>query len=406
MNVLYITAARLPTEKAHGVQIVKMCEAFQRQGVEVKLFVPTRRQSQAMKHVPDLWQHYDVETPFRFHYLVTPDFLCFENLFPRKLMRCLYDLQSLLFSVLALLVTGWRRQSLYYSRSLQTIFLLGLTKRFHRKKVFFEAHELHGDYRRTEGIRWLYTAIMRWMLRHVDGLIVITHQLKTLYVELGISTQRILVAPDGIDRKRFSQVFDKIEARQKLGISLDRKVICYTGHLFQWKGVYTLAESTRYLPEECIIYIVGGMESDILPLQRFIAAQGLRNITISGYVPYRDVPVYLSAADVLVLPNTATANISREYTSPLKLFEYMGARRPIVASDLPSFREVLRHQENAYLVRPDSPKHLAEGIIQVLNDQTLSEQMTARAYVEVQEYTWDKRAQTIIAFLKQNMGYV
>lgn len=79
----------------------------------------------------------------------------------------------------------------------------------------------------------------------------------------------------------------------------------------------------------------------------------------------------------------------------------MGARRPVVASDLPSIREVLRHKENAYLVRPDNPKMLADGILRVMNDKALSQHITKTAYTEVQEYTWDKRAAKILTFLKQ-----
>ena len=64
-------------------------------------------------------------------------------------------------------------------------------------------------------------------------------------------------------------------------------------------------------------------------------------VTFTGLMPPAEVAARLREADVLVLPNPASA-ISSEFTSPLKLFEYMASGRPIVASDLPSLREVLR----------------------------------------------------------------
>jgi glycosyltransferase involved in cell wall biosynthesis len=73
-----------------------------------------------------------------------------------------------------------------------------------------------------------------------------------------------------------------------------------------------------------------------------------------------------------------------------------------VASDLPSLREMLRHKKNAYFVQPDNPKMLADGILHVMQDRTLSERMTETAYAEVQEYTWDKRAAKIVGFFKQH----
>jgi glycosyltransferase involved in cell wall biosynthesis len=393
MKLLYITNARIPTEKAHGLQILKMCEAFQRQGIHVKLMVPFRMQSPEMKQVQNIWDHYDIETRFTIKRLLVPDFVKIGDKLPAFFMMLLYYIQCFIFSTVAIILTFFERNTCYYSRDLQTIFLLCLTKSLHRKKIYFEAHELHGTVHPA-------SYLMRWMLCHIDGLIVITHRLKALYTSMGMPAQDVLVVPDGIDAKRLFLSLDKSESRQKLQISLDTKIICYTGHLFQWKGIYTLTGSVRYLPEDCLIYIVGGRKPDIISLQRFITEQHLSNIVMTGYVPYTDVPLFLGAADVLVLPNSAEVRISREYTSPLKLFEYMGARRPIVASDLPSLREILRHKENAYLVQPDNPKMLADGILHVIQDKTLSERMMETAYAEVQEYTWDRRATKVIEFFK------
>lgn len=395
MKLFYITNARIPTEKAHGLQIIKMCEAFQQQGLHVELIVPFRMQSPAMKRVSNIWEYYQVDTPFAIRHLWGLDFVRLTGKIPESLMMCLYYLQAFIFSLFAFVLTIFKPNSIYYSRDLQTIFLFCLTKWIHRKKVYFEAHEFHGDPNRSK--RWFH--IMRWMLRRLDGIIVITHQLKTLYVNMGGRAKDIWVAPDGVDKKRLLVRFDKAEARKKLHIPLDRKIICYTGHLFVWKGVYALAESVRYLPEDYVMYIVGGMESDITMLQGFVSERQLQNIIIPGQVPYHDVPMYLAAADVLVLPNTATAKISREYTSPLKLFEYMGARRPIVASDLPSLREILQHKKHAYLVPPDNPEALAEGLVAVIHDRRLSQMITEAAYQEVQAYTWDVRAKNIVQFI-------
>ena len=70
---------------------------------------------------------------------------------------------------------------------------------------------------------------------------------------------------------------------------------------------------------------------------------------------------------MLVLPNPASA-ISSRFTSPLKLFEYMAAGRPIVASDLPALREVLTPDADAVLVAPGNAGALAAGIRRVVTD--------------------------------------
>jgi len=392
MRIFYAANARIPTEKAHGLQIVKMCEAFAKQETEVELIVPFRRQSAAMRNVESLWEYYDVTTPFLITRLPTPDFISLERILPARMVLLLYMLQSLAFGIMAAIVSA-KRSGVYYTRDWYVLFALIISKLWHGKPIFFEAHEMHGT---------SHAKLFAWLLRRVDGLIVITQALKTYYQQFGVTAERIIVAADGIDQRRFTHHISKETARKQLGMPSEPKIVCYTGHLFRWKGVYTLAEAMRHLSEDYILYIIGGMAEDRLTLQQFIAEQQLPRITLVEHVPYHAVPAYLAAADVLVLPNSAAQTISRDCTSPLKLFEYMAAQRPIVASDLPSLREVLTHERNAYLVTPDQPQALAEGIRRVMMDQAFSARLANAAYADAQSYTWDQRASTILTHIDSN----
>ena len=394
MKFLYIANARIPTEKAHGLQIVKMCEAFAQQGLNVQLIVPFRRQSAQMRQVESVWEYYEVATPFALKRLPSPDFIHLQRILPTRLMLVFYMLQSLVFGAMATVVT-LKAEGAYYTRDWYALFALALTKRWHGKPIFFEAHAMHGASQPT---------LLRWLLRHIDGLIVITQALQTYYEQFGMASDKILTAPDGIDAHRLRQQMPTKEAaRIQLGLPIGAPIVCYTGHLFRWKGVYTLAEAMRHLPENYWLYIVGGMADDRQALQQFIAEQQLPRIVLTGHVPYSMVPRYLAAADVLVLPNSGTATISRECTSPLKLFEYMAARRPIVASDLPSLGEILRHEQNAYLVEPDNPYMLARDILRVMRDHALGERIVNAAYTDVQAYTWELRAKRICSFIASSL---
>jgi glycosyltransferase involved in cell wall biosynthesis len=102
----------------------------------------------------------------------------------------------------------------------------------------------------------------------------------------------------------------------------------------------------------------------------------------------------LRGTDVLVLPNPASA-ISSSFTSPLKLFEYMASGRPIVASDLPSLREVLRDGENALLAEPGNAAALTRGILRIKNDAALGERLARQAVEDVRQYTWARRAERL-----------
>ena len=394
MRICYVANARIPTEKAHGLQIVKMCEAFARQGIEVELIVPYRRQSAAMREVESLWEYYDVTTRFPIKRLPSPDFISLDRLLPGRLSVMLYMLQSLLFGLMATVITR-KGRGVYYTRDWYALFALILGKPWHGKRIFFEAHEMHGGSHRN---------MLGWLLRRIDGLIVITQALKTYYQQFGVAAERIAVAADGIDERRLVGQMSKEAARTQLGFPPEQHIACYAGHLFRWKGVYTFAEAMRHLSEEYGFYIVGGMTADRRALQQFIDEQQLPRITLVGHVPYHAVPVYLAAADVLILPNSATVSISRDCTSPLKLFEYMGAQRPIVASDLPSLREVLQHERNAYFVTPDNPQALADGIRRVMTDQALRLRLIETAYRDAQSRTWSKRAQRIAEFMQLELA--
>ena len=106
-----------------------------------------------------------------------------------------------------------------------------------------------------------------------------------------------------------------------------------------------------------------------------------------------------AVADVLVLPATADHDISA-YTSPLKLFEYMAARRPIVASDLPVLQEILQNGENALLFRERDSFDLAQKIKILLAESELSEKLVQRAWERVQQFTWEERANRITRFIQ------
>ena len=126
--------------------------------------------------------------------------------------------------------------------------------------------------------------------------------------------------------------------------------------------------------------IVGGHEKepDLERVKALAQSLGIADrVTFTGLVEPARVPAHLARAAVLVLPNPASA-ISTHFTSPLKLFEYMAAMRAIVASDLPSIREVLRDNEHALLVAPGDADALAAAITRVLDDRPLAERLARR----------------------------
>jgi len=115
-------------------------------------------------------------------------------------------------------------------------------------------------------------------------------------------------------------------------------------------------------------------------------------------VPPAEVPGWIKACDVVTIPLPRN-EFSMYFTSPLKLFEYMAAGVPVVASDLPSLRDVLTTGENAWLVNPDDPSALAEGLKSLLGSSSLRQRLSSRALSDVQHCTWYKRVESLLQFV-------
>jgi len=111
------------------------------------------------------------------------------------------------------------------------------------------------------------------------------------------------------------------------------------------------------------------------------------------------VPRHLWAGDLLLMPYS-TACPTAAWMSPLKMFEYMAAGRPILASDLPAIRAILEPGRTAHLVPPDSGPALAQGVRELLADPVRAANLAAAARAEAVRYSWDQRVADIMAFVR------
>jgi glycosyltransferase involved in cell wall biosynthesis len=245
---------------------------------------------------------------------------------------------------------------------------------------------------------------MRWLAAHSVGLVVITRELERELLGLGVPADKILVAPDAVDERWIDEPPERADARSSLEIPAARPLAVYSGHLYAWKGIDTVLDAAARLPR-VLFCILGGMASDVERVQKRVRELSLGNVRLEGHVAHRRVPIYLAAADVLLLPNSGRVPISARHTSPLKAFEYMAAGRPVVASDLPSLREIFENEQNALLVAPDDGDALARGIERVLSDGALSERLATAARRRVRSHTWRRRAEAILRFARERGGW-
>ncbi|MBN1559453.1 glycosyltransferase family 4 protein [candidate division KSB1 bacterium] len=398
LNMLYLSNERLPATLACTIQQMVMCEAFVRGGARVQFVHPffgVKRHSPA-----EIYTFYDVTPCFEIGALFSLLSLSKPPVDGKRHVKIpLVGGVSLFISTwifaLAMLVRGrLDRPLVVYSRNvIGAAVFLKLKQRLARHKpltIVFEAHSLDQQPKR----------FFHKLLRESDGLICITKALRDALVrKYGVSVEKTLVAPDGVRASLLHRpVLAKEEARRRLNITAQRLVL-YTGQLLPGKGAEVFVEAARYVDENTQFMIVGGHGEYAKQLQDSVRERNLSNVTLTGFVPPTQVPLYQSAADVLVLPATADHAISA-YTSPLKLFEYMAIRRPILASNLAVLQEVLQDGVSALLFQERDAVDLAAKVKLLLDDDELQGRLVHGAWERVQSYTWEERARRILEFIQ------
>jgi glycosyltransferase involved in cell wall biosynthesis len=333
----------------------------------------------------DAWDWYGVADADKAELQAVPCFDWIDRV-PRVLQYVPARLQEQSFSKnAARLVLDRYGGARVLTREIETAHLLGRKK---RPNVFLELHRVPGGRLRR---RALVAAA-----RTCAGIVAISGGVRDDLVRIGLDARQIVVEHDGYDPERFAHLPDRAAARAELGLAPQAPLVVYAGGLLDWKGVDLVVEAARALPDAYFV-VAGGMDADVKRLRQ--RAGGLANVRIDGFQPPERVPLYLAAGDVGVAPNRSKPAISARYTSPLKVFEAMATRLPLVASDLPSLRELLTHDVDAWLVPPDDAAALTEGIAKLLGDAELRTRLAEKLAARAPEHTWIARARRLLAWM-------
>ncbi|MBI2610940.1 glycosyltransferase family 4 protein [Candidatus Kaiserbacteria bacterium] len=366
--IAYVTSVRLPTDRAHGYAIMKMCEQFAAHGAQVELYVPTRRHG--IKEDP--FMYYAIKPTFSIRKLWATDLLGkFEN------SRAAFALDQLTF-LLSLLMHRFGN-TIVYTRDYQVALFA------RAREIVLEIHNI------PERTFLFFRALSR-----ASKLVVISNGLKDALVQGGVPSEKIVVAPDAVDLEEFD-IQPSRDIWRNYGVDPNKKIVLYTGHFYGWKGGETLANAAKYLPDGVETVLMGGVDRELAEFKKTYASD---RVHVIGYQPRENMPSVTMTADVLVLPNSAKPKISSHYTSPLKLFQYMAAGVSIVASDLPSIREILT-DDTAFWFAPDDERALARQIEYVLSHPDEAREKAERAADAIKQYTWTNRARMTLNHIHQ-----
>ncbi len=372
MRIYYFSGASFPSPESRSVHVMKMCEAFGKAGHDVTLFAMGNPRLDHDK----IFKSYDVTGCFK---LSLSHDVNIPVLSGYKRMRHISEK-----------IKAMGEPDMVFGRDPIAIALFAPP----RSSVVFEASQMPQNKSQS-------AAIARIIKKPgFSGIVALSDPLKQDLLKKypTLRPEQVFVAHDA------AEVPHNISGEAAPASTLKGREkafrVGYAGTLHQGKGVSMILKLAPQLPD-CDFHIVGGSKED---LAKYRKGKPAENVIFYGHQPHANVAGYLKAFDIVLAPYQHEAliksgkNISR-WISPMKVFEYMAAQKPIVASSLPILRAFLTHEQNALLVPPGDPIGWLEAIRRLKSDPALCQKLSENAFADLKKnFTWDKRVDIVLDF--------
>lgn len=217
-------------------------------------------------------------------------------------------------------------------------------------------------------------------LNKLDGIESVSSENKRRLLERGIQTDRTIgVFPNGIDSERYHKVDQKV-AREQMGFDKSAFIVAFLGGFIERKGIHRLEAAAKDIPDVQVAYAGSGPE-----------VPTAKNTIFSNLIPPEKVSVFLSAADIFVLPTTNEGCCNA-------IIEAMACGLPIVSSDKP-FNDDILTDRNSIRVDPYDIEALKNAIIELKNDSNKRETMAKESLKMADSLCIRKRVEGIVNFV-------
>jgi glycosyltransferase involved in cell wall biosynthesis len=373
MKISYISGSTIPSNKANAVHVMKMCQALSRhKTAEISLY--GKRGS---------W----LTTPYSY-YGVSKSF---------KLIRSwlgTLPILSGLFRIFCIFIHAGliKRPDAYYGRDAAGLLLLSIFK----IPSFYEAHQIPQG---KVNILLLTLLLKRDSLK---GVVVISDGLKQdLQKAFPFYKKPILVAHDGatIPVKKPTKIPQRLWLGRKTALQIG-----YTGSLHKGKGMELIYDIAHLVPE-MDFHVLGGSKKDV---QGWVNKRIPANLLMHGSKPHSEISSYLAKFDIVLAPYQANihigsgADISR-WISPMKLFEYMAAEKPIICSDIPVLHEIIQHGRNGLMASPHDPTIWVDALCDLSKSASHRDALAREGLKDIQDkFSWNIRADHVKDFIEHN----
>jgi glycosyltransferase involved in cell wall biosynthesis len=244
---------------------------------------------------------------------------------------------------------------------------------------------------------------------HLSDMIICPSNVTRDYIaSLGLNRKVVTVIPNGVSASDFSP--SPLPSRDGRV-----PVLLYIGTLADWQGLDIVVKALPKIIEQHTLTGTRAVRLQIVgrgrSRQRKILAKQIRKLGMEDHVivqpavPHHEIPALIANADICVAPLGLNDRNVTQGACPIKVLEYMAAGRPLLASNMPIVRELVREDMDALLFSPNDPDDLARQVLALLNDYELSKRLAESASERaLKKFTWHESQKKLIKAYEKLLG--
>lgn len=276
-----------------------------------------------------------------------------------------------------------------------------LKKKF-GKQLIYDSHELFIErdkpYFTPNWYKNLQKKFEKKRIKKADGVITVSNSIADEFVSRYGIKYPVLI----YNTPYFVESSQSISIREKLSLSENKKIIMYSGGFTMGRGLEKLVESIQYMPSDFHLVLLGfGKSSFVSMLNNIAETNNLQNqFSIYGPVPSKQVPLYLSSADLCISPIQNVA-LNNYYSCPNKVFEYIQARVPMALSNFPELQRIIDEEKIGVTFDPSNSKNIAESVVGFIQDEKNYKQSKENLDKSAKKYNWENEEKKLIDLYQQ-----